>query len=84
MTPLSQGSRYHTHLSHILRLILAYLIHKYIKIYDRLFNKQSIYTTKRYTCFGSARYNTRQKQNKTKPHSALIPHGVPYASQMPA
>ena len=32
-------SRYHTHLSHILRPILAYLIHKYTKIYDRLFNQ---------------------------------------------
>ena len=28
--------------------------------------------------------NKRQKQNKTKPHSALIPHAVPYAGQMPA
>ena len=34
-------SRYHTHLSHVLRLITAYLIHKYTKIYDRLFNQQS-------------------------------------------
>ena len=29
-------------------------------------------------------YNTRQKQNKTKPHPALIPHAVPYASQTSA
>ena len=29
-------------------------------------------------------YNTRQKQNKTKPHPALIPHAVPYVGQMPA
>ena len=29
-------------------------------------------------------YNTRQKQNKTKSHPALIPHAVPYAGQMPA
>ena len=29
-------------------------------------------------------YNTRQKQNKTKPHPALIPHAVPYAGQTPA
>ena len=28
-------------------------------------------------------YNTRQKQNKTKPYPALIPHAVPYAGQMP-
>ena len=28
----------------ILRLILAYLIHKYTKLYDRLFNQQSIYS----------------------------------------
>ena len=28
----------------ILRLIPAYLIHKYTKIYDRLFNQQSIYS----------------------------------------
>ena len=37
-------SRYHTHLSHILRPIPAYLIHKYTQIYDRLFNLQSIYS----------------------------------------
>ena len=29
-------------------------------------------------------YNTRQKQNKTKPHPTLIPHAVPYAGQTPA
>ena len=29
-------------------------------------------------------YNTRQKQNKTKTHPALIPHAVPYAGQTPA
>ena len=37
-------SRYHTHLSHVLRPIPAYLIHKYTKIYDMLFNQQSIYS----------------------------------------
>ena len=29
-------------------------------------------------------YNTRQKQNKTKSHPALIPHAVPYEGQTPA
>ena len=28
-------------------------------------------------------YSTRQKQNKTKQHLALIPHAVPYAGQTP-
>ena len=28
-------------------------------------------------------YNKRQKPNKTKPHPALIPHGVLYAGQTP-
>ena len=37
-------SRYHIHLSHVLRPISAYLIHNYTKIYDRLFNQQSIYS----------------------------------------
>ena len=29
-------------------------------------------------------YNTRQKQNKTKPHPAIIPHVVPYEGQTSA
>ena len=75
-------SRYHTHLSHILRLIPAYLIHKYTKyMIDYLINNPFIQQKCIHVLL---EYNTRQKQNKTKPHPALIPHAVPYAGQMPA
>ena len=62
-------SRYHTHLSHILKPIPAYLIPKYTKIYDRLFNQQSFYTTKRHTCSARIYYMTKTKQNKASSDS---------------
>ena len=60
--------RYHTHMSHISRPILAYSVHniqKYMIDYNHsLFTVPSI--PKRCACFGSARieYKTKTKQNK--------------------
>ena len=52
----------------ILRPSSTYLIHKYTKIYDRLFNQQSIYSP------------FIQQKGIHELHSALIP----YAGQLPA
>ena len=77
--------RYRIHMSHLSRLIPAYLIHnvqKYMIDYNH-----SLLTVplipKRCTCFGSARieYKTKTKQNKTKSYPALIPYAVPYVGQ---
>ena len=75
-------SRYHTYLSHILRLIPAYLIHKYTKIYARLFNQQIhltvlLYNKKVYMfwlCSNIIHDKNKTKQNRIRLSSLMRSH----------
>ena len=73
-------------MSHISRPIPAYLIHN-IQKYIIDYNQQSLYSpfdTNNVHVMVLLEYNTRQKQNKTKPHPVIIPYAVPYVSPPPA